>query len=386
MGRLPGGDQRAVRHRQEGPPRPRPGQRRRSTASASPTSSRPTSTGPGDKFHPTVSHVIPALIKKCVEAVEAGDDKVEVWGTGTGQPRVPLRRRRRRGDRARRRARTTGTEPINLGTDHEVTIRETVETIARLVGFDGELRWDPTKPDGQPRRRVDASRAEQLLGWRAQMPFEEGLRRTIDWYLANRDEAERAPTDGADRGAGAASARTVSRRRRSGRARCRWRARSGAGRSRRGLGRGVPPGAGGTAEPSALVARRAPRSSPRPRQGLTAEERQQRGRLLLVHAQDGGVAHVVRVGREREGGDLGRAQRGQAVGQRGEVERGVRVHGLERRLHEGRDGQRVAVDGGEGLAAARRMKSCWRLMRPKSEDWSSRHLPLISCAKWRERT
>ena len=77
-------------------------------------------------------------------------------------------------------------EPINLGTDREVTIRETVETIARLVGYDGELRWDPTKPDGQPRRRVDASRAEQVLGWRARTSFDDGLRATIDWYLANR--------------------------------------------------------------------------------------------------------------------------------------------------------------------------------------------------------
>ncbi len=81
-------------------------------------------------------------------------------------------------------------QPVNLGSDHEVTIRETVETIARLVGFTGELRWDPTKPDGQPRRRVDAGRAEQVYGWRARMPFEEGLRATIDWYIANRDEAE----------------------------------------------------------------------------------------------------------------------------------------------------------------------------------------------------
>lgn len=151
--------------------------------------------GPGDKFHPTVSHVIPALIKKCVEAAEAGDEKVDVWGTGTASreylyvddaaeaivlaaehetlPAVP--------------------EPINLGTDHEVTIRETVETIARLVGFEGELRWDPTKPDGQPRRRVDASRAESVLGWRAHTPFEDGMRNTIDWYLANREEAERRP-------------------------------------------------------------------------------------------------------------------------------------------------------------------------------------------------
>jgi nucleoside-diphosphate-sugar epimerase len=74
---------------------------------------------------------------------------------------------------------------------HEVTIRETVETVARLVGFTGELRWDPTKPDGQPRRRVDATRANELLEWHASTPFEDGLRATIDWYLANRTEAER---------------------------------------------------------------------------------------------------------------------------------------------------------------------------------------------------
>ena len=146
--------------------------------------------GPGDKFHPSVSHVIPALMKKCVDAVESGDDKIDVWGTGTASREYLYV-----DDAAEAIVLAAelhdGTEPINLGTDREVTIRETVETIARLVGFDGELRWDPSKPDGQPRRRVDASRAEQLLGWRAQMPFDEGLRRTLDWYLANRDEAER---------------------------------------------------------------------------------------------------------------------------------------------------------------------------------------------------
>ena len=152
--------------------------------------------GPGDKFHPSVSHVIPALIKKCVEAVERGDDKVEVWGTGRASREylyvddaaeaialaamTPI-------------APGTVPEPVNLGTDHEVTIRETVETIARLTGFTGELRWDPTKPDGQPRRRVDASRAEHVLGWRARTPFEDGMRATIDWYLTHRDEADRAP-------------------------------------------------------------------------------------------------------------------------------------------------------------------------------------------------
>ena len=129
--------------------------------------------GPGDKFHPSVSHVIPALIKKCVDAVESGDDKIDVWGTGTASREYLYV-----DDAAEAIVLAAelhdGTEPINLGTDREVTIRETVETIARLVGFDGELRWDPSKPDGQPRRRVDASRAEQLLGWRAQMPFDEG--------------------------------------------------------------------------------------------------------------------------------------------------------------------------------------------------------------------
>jgi GDP-L-fucose synthase len=137
-----------------------------------------------------VSHVIPALIKKCVDAVDAGDRSIDVWGTGSASREYLYV------DDAARAVvlaadRYDGSEPINLGTNREVTIRETVETIARLVGFDGELRWDPTKPDGQPRRRVDASRARELLGWQAEVPFEEGLRATIEWYLANRADAER---------------------------------------------------------------------------------------------------------------------------------------------------------------------------------------------------
>jgi GDP-L-fucose synthase len=146
--------------------------------------------GPGDKFHPSVSHVIPALIKKCVEAREAGAREVDVWGTGSASREYLYV------DDAARAVvlaaeRHDGAEPINLGTNHEVTIRETVETIAHLVGFHGVLRWDPSKPDGQPRRRVDATRARELLGWHAEMPFADGLRATIDWYLAHRDEAER---------------------------------------------------------------------------------------------------------------------------------------------------------------------------------------------------
>lgn len=151
--------------------------------------------GPGDKFHPSVSHVIPALIKKCVEAAEFGADHVDVWGTGSASREYLFV-----DDAARAIVRAgevdAGTgplEPINLGADREVTIKETVETIAKLVGFDGELRWDPSKPDGQPRRGVDGSRANELLGWRPEVSFDSGLRSTIDWYLANRVDAERDP-------------------------------------------------------------------------------------------------------------------------------------------------------------------------------------------------
>jgi GDP-L-fucose synthase len=149
--------------------------------------------GPGDKFHPAVSHVIPALIAKCVEATEAGRDVVEVWGTGTAS-REYLYVDDAAAAIVLAAELHDGMDPLNLGTNDEVTIRETVETIARLVGFDGELRWDPSKPDGQPRRRVDATRAEKELGWHATMPFEDGLRATIDWFLANRAEATRPPT------------------------------------------------------------------------------------------------------------------------------------------------------------------------------------------------
>ena len=148
--------------------------------------------GPGDHFHPSVSHVIPALIKKCVEAKENGDSSVSVWGTGTASrdylyvvdaaQAIVLAAQMR-----------NSAEPLNLGNNREVTIRETVETIARIVGFTGTLEWDSSKPDGQPRRRVDASRAERELGWHASTKFEEGLRNTVEWYLKNRELAEKAP-------------------------------------------------------------------------------------------------------------------------------------------------------------------------------------------------
>jgi GDP-L-fucose synthase len=148
--------------------------------------------GPGDKFHPSVSHVIPALMKRCVDGKESGADKIEVWGTGKASREYLFV-----DDAAEAivlaAENHVGTDPINIGNDREVTIRETVETIARLVGYEGDLVWDATKPDGQPRRRVSVERAEQLLGWRAQMAFDEGLQRTLAWYLANREEAERDP-------------------------------------------------------------------------------------------------------------------------------------------------------------------------------------------------
>jgi GDP-L-fucose synthase len=145
--------------------------------------------GPGDKFNSSVSHVIPAIIKKCVDAKEAGADHIDVWGTGSASREFLYV-----DDAARGIVAATefydGEDPVNLGTDEERPIRELVPLIAELVGFEGEIRWDPSKPDGQPRRNVDTSRAAELFGFRAQIPFEEGLRRTIDWYLSHRAEAE----------------------------------------------------------------------------------------------------------------------------------------------------------------------------------------------------
>ncbi|HEX2296678.1 MAG TPA: GDP-L-fucose synthase [Actinomycetota bacterium] len=145
--------------------------------------------GPGDKFHPAVSHVIPALIKKCVDAIERGDDTIPVWGTGAATREFLYVEDCAEGI-VRATERYDGAEPVNLGADHEVAIADLAEMIAKLTGFEGTLEWDPSKPDGQPRRRVDATRAREQFGFEAQMPLEEGLRRTIEWYRANRAEAE----------------------------------------------------------------------------------------------------------------------------------------------------------------------------------------------------
>jgi GDP-L-fucose synthase len=145
--------------------------------------------GPGDKFHPAVSHVIPALIKKTVEANEARSDHIEVWGTGSASREFLYVDDAAEGI-VLAAERYDGPDPINLGANHELPIKDLVELVVAAVGFDGEIRWDTSKPDGQPRRRVDASRAEELLGFHPRTKFEDGLRTTVDWYLAHREEAE----------------------------------------------------------------------------------------------------------------------------------------------------------------------------------------------------
>jgi GDP-L-fucose synthase len=137
--------------------------------------------GPGDNFDPASSHVIPALIKKCVDAREQGADHIEVWGTGAASREFLYV-----DDAAEGIVLGTegydGAEPVNLGTGREIKIRDLVELIVQLTGFAGEIRWDATKPDGQPRRALDTSRARERFGFEARTPFEGGLRATIEWY------------------------------------------------------------------------------------------------------------------------------------------------------------------------------------------------------------
>ncbi len=141
--------------------------------------------GPGDNFDPVSSHVIPALIYKCVEAIEKGYDAIEVWGTGNASREFLYVE-----DAAEAivlaTERYNGAEPINIGTGREVTIRELVDAIVKLTGFRGRVLWDPSKPDGQPRRCLDVSKAETLFGFRDRTPLEEGLERSIVWYRAQR--------------------------------------------------------------------------------------------------------------------------------------------------------------------------------------------------------
>ena len=141
--------------------------------------------GPGDNFDPSSSHVIPALIKKCVDARDNGADHIEVWGTGAASREFLYVDDAAEGI-VLGTERYDGPEPVNLGVGQEITIRDLVSLIVRLTGYGGEVRWDETKPDGQPRRALDTSRARALFGFEAKTSFEVGLRRTIDWYEQHR--------------------------------------------------------------------------------------------------------------------------------------------------------------------------------------------------------
>lgn len=145
--------------------------------------------GPGDNFELESSHVIPALIRKCIEAKERRHDHIVAWGDGS-----PTREFLYVEDAAEgtllAAERYEQSDPVNLGSGQEIRIKDLMETIARLTGFEGKIVWDTSKPNGQPRRALDTSKAELLFGFRAEMPFEEGLRRTIEWYNAVRARAK----------------------------------------------------------------------------------------------------------------------------------------------------------------------------------------------------
>ena len=137
--------------------------------------------GPGDNFDPRSSHVIPALIRKCVDAVEGGHQRIEVWGDGT-----PTREFLYVDDAAEgillAAERYDSSDPVNLGSGIEISIADLVHQIAKEVGFTGQIAFDPSKPNGQPRRQLDVRRAAERFGFHARTPFDEGLRKTVAWY------------------------------------------------------------------------------------------------------------------------------------------------------------------------------------------------------------
>jgi GDP-L-fucose synthase len=137
--------------------------------------------GPGDNFDPASSHVIPALIKKCVDARESGASSIEVWGSGAASREFIFVEDAAEGI-VLAAERYDGAEPVNIGAGFEITIRELVSLIVELTRYRGEVVWDRSKPDGQPRRMLDTSRARERFGFEARTGFREGLQRTIAWY------------------------------------------------------------------------------------------------------------------------------------------------------------------------------------------------------------
>ena len=161
--------------------------------------------GPHDNFDLHSSHVIPAMIRKCITARDEAAGFIECWGTGSASREFLYVEDAAEGIL---RAAEVMTEPvpINLGTGMEITIKDLVELIARLTGFEGEIRWDASKPDGQPRRCLDTTRARERLGWEARIGFEEGLRATIDWWeREGREECCRNEAESAARAKAAAT-------------------------------------------------------------------------------------------------------------------------------------------------------------------------------------
>jgi GDP-L-fucose synthase len=145
--------------------------------------------GPGDNFDPQTSHVIPALIRKCLEAIDTNDAVVEVWGTG--QPTREFLYVRDCADGiVAALERYEGSAPVNLGSGEEIRIADLVKLIAEVTGFEGEIRFDPSKPDGQPRRKLDTSRALNEFGWQSTTSFRDGLRETVDWYRGVRSSTD----------------------------------------------------------------------------------------------------------------------------------------------------------------------------------------------------
>ena len=142
--------------------------------------------GPGDHFDLEKSHVIPAMIRKFLEARESGARDVVLWGDGSPTREFLYVEDAAEGILAAA-ERYDGTFPVNLGSGDEISIRDLATLVARVTGFPGAIRWDASKPNGQPRRKLDVTRAKQLFGWKAETPLSEGLRRTIAWYLGNRE-------------------------------------------------------------------------------------------------------------------------------------------------------------------------------------------------------
>jgi len=143
--------------------------------------------GPADNFDPASSHVIPALIKKVYEAKKAAAPFIEAWGTGSASREFLYVDDAAEGI-VLAAEKYEKSDPVNIGSGMEITIKDLTETICRLMDYKGEIHWDPTKPDGQPRRMLDVSRAEKEFGFRAKVTFEAGLKNTIDWYIANVDK------------------------------------------------------------------------------------------------------------------------------------------------------------------------------------------------------